>query len=248
MTAALGAESTALLNVHAAMREIAERTGGEAFYNTNDIDGSIRKSIDDGSTYYTLAYYPENKNWNGKFRKIHVMVNRPGTKLRYRLGYYAMDPNIFANQGETQRRAAFALALDPDSPSATGLLFHALVIPPEAKSPNKVVVNFGVDPHAISFEQTADGLAHASVECTVQAFSAKGQLIRGESSTIKAALKPETYARVMQDAFPCQQAIDLKPGKYFLRLGVRDDTTGLIGTTNARVTVAQNALPVNAEK
>lgn len=248
MTAALGAESTALLNVHASMNEIADRTGGQAFYNTNDIDGSIRKSIDDGSTYYTLAYYPENKNWNGKFRKIHVTVNRPGIKLRYRLGYYAVDPKIFANQGETQRAAAFAVALDPNSPSATGLLFHAMVILPETKSPNTVVVNFGVDPHAISFEQTADGLTHATVECTVEAFSAKGQLIRGESSTIKAALKPETYARVMQDAFPCQQAIDLKPGKYFLRLGVRDDTTGLIGTTNARVTVAQNAPPVNAEK
>src|SRR5215469_6574258 len=120
MTAALSAESSALQNVHAAMREIAERTGGQAFYNTNDIDGSIRKSIDDGSTYYTLAYYPENKNWNGKFRKIHVTVNRPGIKLRYRLGYYAVDPKIFANQGETQRAAAFALALDLILPARRG--------------------------------------------------------------------------------------------------------------------------------
>lgn len=237
--AAISAENANLQSVHSAMQEVADRTGGRAFYNTNDIDGAIRKSIDDGSTYYTLAYYPENKNWNGKFRKIHVAVNKPGVKLRYRLGYYAVDPKSFANQGEKQQEAAFALALDPDSPSATGLLFHAMVIPPEAQKPNTVMVNFGVDPHAISFDQQADGLSHATVECTVQAFSAKGQLIRGESSTIKAALKPETYARVMQETFPCQQAIDLKPGKYFLRLGVRDDSNGLIGTTSARVTVAQ---------
>jgi VWFA-related protein len=239
--AAISAENANLQNVHGAMQEMADRTGGRAYYNTNDIDGAIRKSIDDGSTYYTLAYYPENKNWNGKFRKIHVTVNRPGVKLRYRLGYYAVDPKAYANQGERQQTAAFALALDPDSPSATGLLFHAMVIPPETQKPSTVMVNFGVDPHAISFDQGADGLAHATVECTVQAFSAKGQLIRGESSTIKASLKPETYARVMQETFPCQQAIDLKPGKYYLRLGVRDDNTGLIGTTNARVTVAQAA-------
>jgi VWFA-related protein len=239
MGAAISAENANLQNVHSAMQEMADRTGGRAFYNTNDIDGAVRKSIDDGSTYYTLAYYPENKNWNGKFRKIHVTVNRPGVKLRYRLGYYAVDPKAYASQGEKQQIAAFALALDPDSPSATALLFHAMVLLPEAQKPNTVMVNFGVDPHAISFEQQADGLSHATVECTVQAFSAKGQLIRGESSTIKAALKPETYARVMQETFPCQQAIDLKPGKYFLRLGVRDDNTGLIGTTSARVTVAQ---------
>jgi hypothetical protein len=42
----------------------------------------------------------------------------------------------------------------------------------------------------------------------------------------------------MQDTFPCQQAIDLEPGSYYLRLGVRDDRTGLIGTTNAKVAVA----------
>jgi VWFA-related protein len=237
--AAISAENTNLQSVHGTMQEMADRTGGRAFYNTNDIDGAIRDSIDDGSTYYTLAYYPEDKNWNGKFRKIHVTVNKPGIKLRHRLGYYAVDPKVFAGEGEQQQIAAFAQALDLDSPSATGLLFHAMVIPPEEQKPGTVLVNFGVDPHAISFEQQADGLSHATVECTVQAFSAKGQLIRGESSTIKAALKPETYARVMQETFPCQQAIDLKPGKYFLRLGVRDDNTGLIGTTNARVTVAQ---------
>ncbi|HMC31386.1 MAG TPA: VWA domain-containing protein [Candidatus Angelobacter sp.] len=248
MGSAMAAESAMLQNVHSAMQEMADRTGGRAFYNTNDIDGSVRKSIDDGSTYYTLAYYPENKNWNGKFRKIQVKVDRPGIKLRYRLGYYAVDPKIFAAQSEKQQIASFALALSPDSPIATGLLFHALVIPPAEKTPNTVLVNFGVDSHAISFEQETDGLQHAIVECTVQAFSSKGKLVRGESSTIKAALKPETFARVMHESFPCQQAIDLPPGNYFLRLGVRDDRTGLIGTTNAKVAVAQNTASATPEQ
>jgi hypothetical protein len=153
-----------------------------------------------------------------------------------------VDPKIFAAQSERQQIASFALALSPDSPSATGLLFHAMVIPPAEKEPSKVLVNFGVDSHAISFEQQADGLQHATVECTVQAYSGKGKLVRGESSTITAALKPETYARVMHESFPCQQAIDLPPGNYFLRLGVRDDRTGLMGTTNAKVTVQPLAI------
>lgn len=236
---AISNQSAQLQNVHGAMQEIADRTGGRAFYNTNGIDAAIRKSIEDGSTYYTLAYYPENKNWNGKFRKIQVKVNRPGVKVRHRLGYYAVDPASFADEGEKRQLAKFELALSPDSPISTGLPFNALVIPPAEKASKTVLVNFGVDPHAISFEKLADGLEHATVECTVQAFSAKGRLVRGELSTVKAALKPETFARVMHDnTFPCQQAIDLEPGNYYLRLGVRDDRTGLIGTTNAKVTVA----------
>src|SRR5438046_10505329 len=38
--------------------------------------------------------YPENKKWDGRFRKIRVKVNRTGIKLRYRLGYFALDPQI----------------------------------------------------------------------------------------------------------------------------------------------------------
>jgi hypothetical protein len=238
LATAMSNESAQLQNVHGTMKEMADRTGGRAFYNTNGIDQAIRKSIEDGSTYYTLAYYPENKNWNGKFRKIEVKVDRPGVKLRHRMGYYAVNPAAFADKDQKQRAAAFELALSPDSPISRALPFNALVIPPVEKAPKTVVVNFGVDPHAVSFEKSADGLEHAVVECTVQAFSAKGKLMRGELTTVRAALKPETFNKVMQQTFPCQQAIDLEPGNYYLRLGVRDERTGLIGTTNARVTVA----------
>jgi VWFA-related protein len=231
-------ESAELQNVHGTMQEMADRTGGRAFYNTNGIDEAIRKSLDDGSTYYTLAYYPENKDWNGKFRKIQVKVNRPGVRLRYRMGYYAVNPTVFVERNQKQQATAFGLALNPDSPISTGLPFNALVIPPAEKAPKTVLVNFGVDPHAISFEKLADGLQHATVACTVQAFSSKGKLIRGELSKVAAALKPETFEKVMQGTFPCQQAIDLEPGTYYLRLGVRDERTGLIGTTNAKVAVA----------
>lgn len=241
MPAAMSAESAQLQSVHGTMQEMADRTGGRAFYNTNGIDGAIRKSIEDGSTYYTLAYYPENKNWNGKFRKIHVKVNRSGVKLRYRMGYYAVDPTLFAEKNQKQQDSAFALALSPDSPIATGLPFNALVIPPAEATPKTVRVNFGVDPHAISFERLPDGLQHATLECTIQAFSAKGKLVRGAATTVKAALKPDTFSRVMQDTFPCQQAIELDPGNYYLRLGVRDSRSGLIGTTNAKVAVASAA-------
>ncbi|HZD92738.1 MAG TPA: VWA domain-containing protein, partial [Candidatus Sulfotelmatobacter sp.] len=249
MGSAMAAESAMLQNVHGTMQEIADRTGGKAFYNTNDIDGAIRNSVDDGSTYYTLAYYPENKNWNGKFRKVHVKVDLPGIKLRHRLGYYAVDPKLFAGQNEKQRATAFALALSPDTPIATALIFHAAVIPPTEKAPTKVLVNFGVDPHAITFEQESDGLQHATVECAVHAYSTKGgRLMKGESTTMKASLKPETYSRVMREGFPCQQAIELAPGNYFLRLGVRDDRSGLIGTTNAKLAVASNTASASPEK
>jgi VWFA-related protein len=240
MTTALSTESAQLQAVHATMSDMAERTGGQAFYNRNDIDGAIRRSIEDGSTYYTLAYYPTNKDWNGKFRKIQIKTERAGIKLRHRLGYYAVNPQSYAEQNHKKQAEAFGEALSLDTPVATGLLFEAAVVPPSDKTENKVLVNFGVDPHAISFESKPDGLEHATVACAVQAF-AKGKSIKIWASTVNASLKPETFKKVMQSRFPCHQTIDLPAGSYVLRLGVRDENTGLLGTANAKVTVAQNA-------
>jgi VWFA-related protein len=238
MATAISNESAARQSVQATMQDMAQRTGGKAFYNRNDIDHAIGSSIEDGSVYYTLAYYPDNKDWNGKFRKIQVKVNRDGIKLRYRLGYYAVDPKVFAEQNKKQQAVFFSDALNPDSPAATGLIFHAGVVQPSEKTQDRVLVNFGIDPNAISFATQSDGTHHARVECVVQAYTPKGDLIKTEGSTITAALKPETYARVMQtNTFPCQQHVSLPAGVYKLRLGVRDDNTGLLGTASARVTV-----------
>ncbi len=237
MGTALGNESASLQAAHESMQDLADRTGGKAFYNRNDLDDAIRRSIDDGSTYYTLAYYPANKNWNGKFRKIHVKVDQPGTKLRYRLGYYAADPKAFAEKNEKMETAAFSDAMSIENPVATALAFHAGVVQPSAATQYKVYVNFGVDPHAVSFEEDANGLHHAQMECAIAAFSEKGKYVTSVGSVTNAALKPETFSKVMQSIFPCQRVIELPPGSYLLRVGVRDLGTGLVGTINAKVTV-----------
>ncbi|HEY6248600.1 MAG TPA: VWA domain-containing protein [Candidatus Angelobacter sp.] len=237
MQQAISNESAALQAVHGAMQDLAERTGGRAFYNRNDLDVAIRKSVDDGSTYYTLAYYPDNKDWNGKFRKIRLKVTRPGVKLRHRLGYYALDPKLMADSDPKKQALAFGRALSLDFPVSTGLRFHAGVVQPSDKTENKVRINFGLDPHAVSFERLDDGLQHAVVDCAVQAYTAKGKLLKTEATTLRLALLPDTFSRVMNSIVPCQRDIDLPPGNYLLRLGVMDDRTSLIGTANARVTI-----------
>jgi hypothetical protein len=234
---ALAKESATLQSAHSSMEDLAERTGGKAFYNRNDIDAAISRSFDDGSTYYTLAYYPSDKNWNGKFRKIRVKVDRPGIKLRYRLGYYAMDPKAVVARNEKEQNAIFSDAMSIETPLATALTFHAGVIVPPAPAQNTVVVNFGIDAHGMSFEEDNAGLHHARAECAVTAFTDKGKYVKSVSGVVASALKPDTFNKVMQSYYPCRQTIELPAGSYVLRLGVRDLTTGQLGTANARVTV-----------
>src|SRR5258708_13316999 len=72
------------------MLELADRTGGRAYYNTNDLKNAIRQAIGDSEITYTIGYHPTNLDLDGKFRDIKVKVDRPGTNVRYRKGYFAM--------------------------------------------------------------------------------------------------------------------------------------------------------------
>ena len=76
---------------HLVLDKIAEATGGKAYYNTNSIPGALNEIISDGSNYYTLSYTTTNRKWNGKYRCIKITLARPGLRLQYRAGYYAVD-------------------------------------------------------------------------------------------------------------------------------------------------------------
>ena len=219
------------------MNDVAAWTGGEAFINRNDLAASMRTSIDDGSIYYTLEYYPSNKKWNGEFRSIQVKTDRPGVKLRYRLGYYAVDPEKLNKEESDKLAETVSRAMEFDTPSYTAVRFQAGVMPPSEKN-KKVVVNFAIDPHSLSFEHRSDGLEHAKVGCVVWAYGKdKEKPTMSKEVTQDAGLKPDVYKQLMSQYFPCKQEIDLKPGSYTLRLAVIDRTTNLIGTANAPVTI-----------
>ena len=100
-----------------------------------------------------------------------------------------------------------------------------------------MLVDFAVDPHALSFRHGDDGLEHAMVKCAVEVYSDKGVPLRTEASDITTALKPDAYSQVLRTNLPCRASFDLEEGSYILRLAVRDERTGLIGSQNAKLTV-----------
>jgi hypothetical protein len=105
-----------------------------------------------------------------------------------------------------------------------------------------VALNYRLDAHQINFDKQDDGLQHANLDFAAEIYSAKGDPIKTEVTSIAAALKPDAFTHVMQTGFPYQQTLDLQPGSYILRLGVRDNRTGLIGTVTGKINVpAQDA-------
>ncbi|HSC77620.1 MAG TPA: VWA domain-containing protein [Candidatus Acidoferrales bacterium] len=233
-----------LYNTFATMETLAEATGGRAFRNRNDIDVALARSIGDGSTYYTLGYYPESKEWDGKFRRLKVQVLRKGTELRYRRGYYALDPTaklVLAKKDkdkeppteDEERNAALKTALLSAMP-ATLVTFRAAVFPPPAPAATAPVqVGFIVDVPTILFEPDPGGLRHASLDFLVAVITPQGKLVRTANDTLNADLTPENFSRIQEHGLQHLMTVELPPGRYFLRLVVRDNRTGLMGSTDA---------------
>jgi VWFA-related protein len=76
---------------HMDLDGIAEQTGGKAYYNTNGLKDVIAEIVASGSHYYTLAYSTTNQKWEGQMRHIKLKLSRPGLRVQYRRGYYAID-------------------------------------------------------------------------------------------------------------------------------------------------------------
>jgi VWFA-related protein len=68
---------------------LAGETGGMAIRYTDNFRQALGRIASDTSTYYVLAYSPENVTLDGKFRRIELKTKWEGVEIRARRGYVA---------------------------------------------------------------------------------------------------------------------------------------------------------------
>jgi VWFA-related protein len=214
-------------SLKASMDDIAQQTGGEAIVENNDLAGAMRRSIEDGSSYYTLAYSPSNRHWNGKFRQLRVELHLPGYSVIYRRGYFATPDTPAAKPAQELIRA-----LQPDIPESTMLQLHARIQLPSSRDPS-VHLDSVILPANIGFSATAEGRHHAQLLVVLIALNDGEQQAAAPpqtSGTLTLDFTDEQYKLALSSGIPIHQQIVLKPGKYRLRLGVIDLTNQSVGT------------------
>jgi VWFA-related protein len=218
------------------MREMARETGGRAYVNQNDIKEGVALALADDKASYTLGYYPENKKWDGKYRNIKVKLNRDGTEVRHRRGFFAIDPGQGKDKSKSDEQQV-AEAITTAAP-ATLVAFSARVRSGAANQggKGKVGVDFLVDAHTLSAEDASGGAKKVSANFYAALFSG-GKMINSQSFKVDTPLSPEDYQQVLQHGLLFHADLDPRPGTYELRLAVRDNRTGYVGTTSAPLTV-----------
>ena len=90
------------------LKKLAEATGGRMLEvrGMDKLTTALDEISDELHHQYSLGYYPENQNWDGKFRKIQIVAQESGYKVYARKGYYAHAKYQARRSRDASQRAA----------------------------------------------------------------------------------------------------------------------------------------------
>jgi VWFA-related protein len=216
--------TNALQSSHGTMEEVAAETGGKAYFNQNEIKEGIALAASDEKASYSLGYYPENKKWDGKLRNIKVKVAQGDTQIRYRKGYFAIEPGPVKDHNYEQD---VATALQVDAP-ATQVSFMA-----QAKlgDPGKVRVVFLVDAHTLTAEDSG-GSKKMNVSLYATVWGAGDKSLAAHTIKVDKTFDAATYQQILDHGMMVPIDMDIPAGGKEFRLAVLDNKTGFIGTVS----------------
>ena len=246
---------TQTMEEHGSMEQIAEQTGGEASVNNNDLKGAVANAVENGASYYTLAFAPGGKKLDGQFRKIAVKVDGGGYALAYRRGYYAEPGNKPSEHNPGVPSDVDSASLH-GAPAATQVLFVARVLPssdpafqgiaianaPQGalaaslKGPTQCyLVDLTVDAHGVAFNNGAGGMHQAQLEFLLMAYDADGKRENYVDRSYAINIKPEEFDQKMNSGIRARLALDLPEGRSFMRVVVQDLIAGHGGSLEVPV-------------
>ena len=121
-----------------------------------------------------------------------------------------------------------------DGAAATLVTFKAQVKPGD---PGKLHVAFLVDAHSITAADASGGKKKLNVDLYTAIFSPDGKLLANRSIKVAQEFPSEVYQQILDKGMLVPMDVDAQSGKNNqLRLAVRDNSTGNIGTINAPLT------------
>jgi VWFA-related protein len=213
------------------LRVMSDETGGFAVVNQNDLNKSFARIIEENSTYYLLGYYPTDDRRDGRFRNVQVRVTRPGLTVHARRGYTAPKGKAPASASPLEADASPALreALNSPLPS-TGVRFDASAAAFMGKgSKTSVFVVLQIDPASTAFVQK-DGRFNDDFEVVMLAIDEKAKLQSATRDLPELNLSPRTHAPVSRVGFRVTRRFEVPPGRYQIRVAVREVNRGGVGS------------------
>jgi hypothetical protein len=206
------------------MQQLTEATGGQAYYNRNDIDGAMADAMKASRTNYTLGFYLAESERDETFHKLTVQVNRPGLQLHYRLGYIAGSPSA---KLPTAKEDLDTARLNPVDDDAIGVSVRVEVIPGQPRA--SLHLTMSIDSHPLSLRQNGE-ISAGKVNEKIFELNERGAILGQLADTKAFEIPANALEHFHNTGLSWEQKLQLIPGAATIRVIVRDQATGRIGS------------------
>ena len=222
------------------LNSLAADTGGRPFFNRNDLSAAVTIGLKETSTYYLLAWRPDNdEQRNPKYRRIEVNIDgHPDWTVRFRreIGPVEVtqastppkeqplsDPNVAAEKIEALMRAPF-----PDSSLPVAITLNYFDV---ADSGSSLTTSIDVATSSLSLE-TLNGTTTGVLDMGGAIFDDHGKSVStfNKRFTIKGPADP-SIAKPPEHLGYNHLAV-VKPGLYQVRIVALDARRGTSGTAH----------------
>jgi len=210
---------------------LANDTGGRATFDTNDLSRGIVDAAEAATSYYILGYYSQNAKADGKFRQVRVRLkDGRSARLSYRDGYYGERAFVEWSDAEKERQLEEAMMLEnpiTEISLAMEVNFFRLTaaeyyVPVIVKLPGQELVR-----------ARGKGAVRTVIDFIGEVKDEHGVTYRNVRDKVDRRLDEGTAADLASRPLLYETGFTLLPGRYVIKMLVRDATTGRIGTYEA---------------
>ena len=206
------------------MNLLAERTGGHAFHNTNDIRGAIQHTLAESRFTYLVGFYPEHGSWNGQFHELKLSVKKRGLVLRYRKGYFALpDPPDGAAEAHYALQTALWSPVD-----ATTLGIQAMIKAIDLGA-RKLDLRVNVDASQLRLVE-AEGHHKGNVHAIYLQLGPGDVVVAADPLTYAVDVSEKDYQVIVDRGYELKAPLVIRPTTRTLRVLVRDGASGALGS------------------
>ncbi len=220
---------------------LASDTGGRAFTDSNDFGDAFVRVTRDLSAYYLIGYASTNANRDGRFRRIQVRVARQGLRVEARAGYYAERDFAHTTRGdrEAELEAQLSAAVSStDVPVVVGTGWFR-----QTSDRFYVPIALAVPGSTLHVPAGADKVT-LDVRGVVR--DEQGRTVGRLRETLQLA---STSPTLTGKQVLYQSGVTLPPGRFSVKVVVRENTDGAVGSFEAPIVVPQlrdNALKLSS--
>ena len=215
----------------ATMQQIAEATGGQAYYGRNDMENAIAGEMEASRPAYVLGFYVPEGDRDDKFHALKVQADRLGVELFYRQGYYAGETEIPDSRRDKKEDLESSLLNQVDA-SEIGITAHAQFRRGEPRGTADIDVN--LEPAALTLTSKAGGWAGKVDELFVE-LSESGRTLARASGTKEFEVPASSRVQFDAHGLDWAQSLPLAPDATRITIVVRDAKSGRTGSLSLPV-------------